>query len=229
LPVGKVYPSPREALAGLFDGATVLVGGFGGLGCPSGLVSALDDGPASGLTVISHGLWRARDEAGPGARSMDALLAGGQVSRLVSPMPFGPGNGGAAEERWKAGALEVEVVPQGVLAERLRAGGAGLGGVYLPMAEGLRFGEGLEQRSFSGGKYVFQSALRADFALLRAYRADTAGNLVFQAARRNWNPVMAMAAEISIVEVDEIVDPGGLDPELVITPGIFVNRVVRAD
>lgn len=225
----KVYPSPREALAGLFDGATVLVGGFGGLGCPSGLVSALGDTPASGLTVISHGLWRTGHQEGTGTGSMDVLLAGTQVTKLVSPMPFGPGNGGAAEQRWRAGALEVEVVPQGVLAERLRAGGAGLGGVYLPMPEGLRFGEGLERRSISGRECVFQPALRADFALLRAHRADTAGNLVFQASKRNWNPVMAMAAEISIVEVDEIVDPGGLDPELVITPGIFVNRIVRAN
>ncbi len=223
----KVYSSAREALVDLFDGATILVGGFAGLGCPSGLVSALADSPASGLTVTCQGLGDAEGSERPGIKSMDALLAGGQVARLVSPLPFSPDKGGVAEERWKAGTLEIEVVPQGVLAERLRAGGAGLGGVYLPMAEGLRFGEGLERRRFSDRECVFQPALRADFALLRAHRADTAGNLVYQAAQRNWNPVMAMAAEVSVVEADEIVDPGGLDPELVVTPGIFINRIVR--
>lgn len=120
------------------------------------------------------------------------------------------------------------MAPQGVLAERLRAAGAGLGGVFLPAGEGARFSEDQERRTFFGQDYLFQPALHADFALLRAHGADTVGNLVYRATQRNWNPAMAMAAEVSIVEADEIFEPGGLDPELVITPGIFVNRVVQA-
>ena len=123
--------------------------------------------------------------------------------------------------------MEIEVVPQGVLAERLRAGGAGLGGVFLPTGVGTRFQEGKEVRPFEGADHVFEPALRADFALLRSHTADTLGNLVYRDTQRNWNPVMAMAATISIAEVDQICERGDLDPELVITPGIFVNRIVQ--
>ena len=205
----------------------MLIAGFAGWGWPEGLISALGDSQASGLTVVYQGSWRAQDGYGHETKSIEDLLAGRQVTRLVSPLPFYPGDPGPVEARWKSGDLEIEVTPPGVLAERLRAGGAGLGGVFLPAGDDNRFGEGLERRVFSGQDYVFQAALRADFALLRAHRADTMGNLVFQATQRNWNPVMAMAAEVSVVEVDEILEPGGLDPELVITPGIFVDRIVQ--
>ncbi len=135
------------------------------------------------------------------------------------------------EEHWRSGRLEIQVVPQGVLAERLRAGGAGLGGVFLPVGVGTRFQEDRqedrESRSFGGKDYLFEPALRADFAFLRADAADTLGNLVYRGTQRNWNPVMAVAGEITIAEVDQVCEPGGLDPELVITPGIFVNRVVK--
>lgn len=131
------------------------------------------------------------------------------------------------EVRWRSGELEIEVVPQGVLAERLRAGGAGLGGIYLPDTVGTRFAENKEILAFDGRDQVFEPALKADFALLRASASDTLGNLVYRTTQRNWNPVMAMAAEVCIAEVDEILEPGGLDPEWVISPGIFVNRIVR--
>ena len=121
----------------------------------------------------------------------------------------------------------MEIIPQGVLAERIRAGGAGLGGVFLPGAADARFNKGKEVASIGGRDHVFEQPLRADFALLRARAADTMGNLVYQATQRNWNPVMAMSARVSVVEVDEIFEPGGLDPELVITPGIFVDRIVQ--
>ena len=162
---------------------------------------------------------------------MESLLAGGQVSRLVSPLPFRPRDGSlqdgnVVEARWKSGSLEIEVIPQGVLAERLRAGGAGLGGVFISTGAGTRFGTGKELRQFDGKDHVFEPALHADFALLRGNAADNLGNLVYSGAQRNWNPVMAMAGAISIAEVDEVFEPGGLDPELVITPGIFVHRIV---
>ena len=121
------------------------------------------------------------------------------------------------------------MIPHGILAERLRAGGAGLGGFFLPTGIGTRFAEGKEIRRIDGHDQMFESALRADFALLRAYTADTLGNLVYRDTQRNWNPVMAMAAGVSIAEVDEILDPGGLDPEVVVTPGIFVKRIVKTD
>ena len=131
------------------------------------------------------------------------------------------------EDRWSSGELDIEVVPQGVLAERLRAGGAGLGGIFLPTSAGTRFAEGREVRRFGERDHVLEPALHADFALLRARAADSLGNLVYRDTNRNWNPVMATAAKVSIVEVDEIFEPGGLDPECVITPGIFVNRIVQ--
>ena len=181
------------------------------------------------LTVVCQGVWPEFPSQGRHTYGIDSLVAGGQVAKLVSPDAFYPGHLSAAEEGWRAGSLEVEVVPQGVLAERLRAGGAGLGGVFLPTGAGTRFAEGKEIRSIDGRDQIFETALRADFALLRAYAADELGNLVYRNTQRNWNPVMSMAAGVSIAEVDVILDPGGLDPELVITPGIFVKRIVKTD
>ncbi len=230
-----MFSSPEAAVADIFDGAVVLVAGFAGSGCPESLLKALLANGASNLTAVCHGAW-SNAESGPLAAAtgsegpmdgVEELMEGGQVRKLISPLAFYPGHGGPVEARWRSGDLEIEVVPQGVLAERLRAGGAGLGGVFIPAGAGTRFGEGREVRRFGETDHVFEPALRADFALLRADAADTLGNLVYRATQRNWNPVMAMAARVSIAEAGQVLDPGGLDPEAIITPGIFVNRVVQ--
>ena len=219
----KVYQSARAALHDVGDGAVILVAGFAGWGLPESLLRELQTKGVGGLTIIGQGSWPRHPES----FGLAQLVAGGQVKTLVSPDPFYPGSGGPVEEHWRSGQLEIQVVPQGVLAERLRAGGAGLGGVFLPDGVGTRYQEGKEARSFGGREYLFEPALRADFALLRAAAADTLGNLVYRGTQRNWNPVMAIAGEVTIVEVDQVYEPGGLDPELVITPGIFVDRIVQ--
>ena len=219
----KVYLSARAALEDVGDGAVILVAGFAGWGLPESLLRELQTKGVAGLTIIGQG----SSPRHPESFGLAGLVAGGQVKTLVTPDPFYPGNGGPVEEHWRSGRLEIQVVPQGVLAERLRAGGSGLGGVFLPDGVGSRYEEGKEVRSFGGRDYLFEPALRADFALLRADAADTLGNLVYRGTQRNWNPVMAMAGEITIAEVDQVCEPGGLDPESVITPGIFVNRIVQ--
>ena len=223
----KVYPSPEAALADVFDGAVVLIAGFGGCDCPEGLLRGLRASGVTNLTVVCQGVWPGLSGQDHGIGGIDRLVTEGQVAKLISPDGFYPGHSSPAEEMWKEGGLDIEVVPQGVLAERLRAGGAGLGGVFITTTVGTRFAEGKEIRSFGGRDHAFEPALRAHFALLRSRSADTLGNLVYRDTQRNWNPVMAMAAAVSIAEVDEILKPGGLDPELVITPGIFINRIVR--
>jgi 3-oxoacid CoA-transferase A subunit len=220
---GKVYPSAAAALEDITDGASLLISGFAGVGSPEGLLRALRAKGISNLTCICQGAWRHVSER----LDVAELVANGQVRKLISPMGFYPGDGGLVEERWKSGDLEIEVVPPGVLAERLRAGGAGLAGIFLPGGIGTRFEEGKEVRTFGHRDHIFESALRADFALLRAEAADTLGNLIYRGSQRNWNPVMAMAGRVCIVEVDQIHEPGGLDPEVVITPGIYIDRVVQ--
>ena len=227
---GKVYPSAEAALQDLEDGATILVGGFGGLGVPETLLKAVLSLGIGNLTCICQGAWLATSEQ-PETVGVDRLVASGLVSKMVAPLPFLPAQGdhqdmSAVESRWKSGSLEIEVMPQGVLAERLRAGGAGLGGIFLPAGPEPRLWENHESRSFAGQNHVFHRPLNADFALLKAAAVDTGGNLVYRGTQRNWNPVMAMAATVTVVEADQILEPGSLDPELVITPGIFVNRLV---
>ena len=222
---GKVYPSAEAALDDIAQGAAVLIGGFAGLGRPEGLLRALRANGVGDLTCICQGAW----PQSPETTDVDELVANGQVRKLISPLSFYPGSGGPVEALWQSGDLEIETVPPGVLAERLRAGGAGLAGVFLPAVLGTRFLGEKEVRTFGEQDFVFESALRADFALLRAEEADTLGNLIYRGSQRNWNPVMAMAGRVSIAEVDRIHEPGGIDPEVVITPGIFVNRVVRGD
>lgn len=232
----KVFPSPEAALEDLAEGSVVLIGGFEGMGVPEALLKALLAKGAGNLTIICQGAW----PSGPQGQGvgLDQLAASGRISKLIAPLPFLPGDLSESSgetsgridvgERWKSGSLEIETVPQGVLAERLRAGGSGLGGVFLLAGGPFRDGrERREVRHFDGQDHVFYPALHADFALLRAAAADPVGNLVYRGAQRNWNPVMAMAAAISVAEVDEILELGGLDPELVISPGIFVNRVVQ--
>lgn len=226
----KVYPSPEEALADVFDGATILVGGAVGTGLPENLLRALSNGGARGLTLVySAGAGSISSTAGnsSGKSSIESLVIEGRVSRIISPMPFPPNAGGQIEDSWRQGEIRIEILPQGVLAERLRAGGAGLGGVFLATALGTRFQEGRERREIDGKSYLLEMPLKADFALLKARAADTFGSLVYEGSGRNWGPVMAMAARIGVAEVGRIYEPGGLDPEAVVTPGIFVNRLVE--
>ena len=221
----KVYSTAGSALDGIGDGASVLIAGFAGSGEPESLLRGLASTGASNLTIICQGAWLPEQ----GTFGIADLVSGGHVKKMVSPMPFHPESGGVVKELWEAGELELEVVPQGILVERMRAGGAGIGGVFLPTGAGTRFADGKEQRIFNGREHVLELALKADFALLRAKRADTLGNLVYEGTGRNWNPTMAMAAKVTVAEVDQVVDPGGIDPELVITQAIFIDRLVLAD
>ena len=223
--LNKVYGDARAALVGLSDGASLLIAGFAGHGEPEGLLGAVIASGIRGLTVISQGAG-APDS---GYAGLDRLVEAGAVRKLISPLPFDPRRGGPVKEMWDAGKLELEVQPSGVLTERIRAGGAGIGGLFLSSGAGTRFAEGCEVRYLNGREHIFQPALKADFALLRASAADTLGNLVYAGTQRNWNPIMAMAAKVSVAEVDEIHEPGGLDPELVITPAIFVQRIVTVE
>ena len=220
---GKVYASAQAALSDVPEGAVILLSGFAGFGIPRLLVDALAATGVGGLTLVSC------DGAIPGpAAKIQQLVANGQVGKLISPLPFPPGNGGVIEERWQAGQLEIEVVPQGILVERLRAAGAGIGGVFLPTAVGTRFEQGREKRSFADGEAVLELPLKADYALIEVAVADTLGNAIYNGSARNSAPVMAMAARITVAQAGRIVEPGGLDPEAIISPGIFVNRIVAA-
>ncbi len=220
--LNKVYESADSALAGLDDGASILIGGYAGHQEPETLLRALIASSAGNLTVICQGA----GPPDPGRTGLNSIVEAGLVRKIISPLPFDPRRGGPVKRLWESGQLELEIQPTGVLAERIRAGGAGIGGLFLPTGAGTRFAEGREVRLIEGREYVFQPSLKADFALLRASTADSLGNLIYAGTGRNWNPVMAMAARVSIAEVDEIREPGGIDPEIVITPAIFVQRIV---
>ena len=218
----KLYDTSAAAVADIHDGATLLIGGATLSSEPTGLLAALLQAGAGGLTCVC-------DFAGwDGADGILRLTDAGRIARIISPFPFVGESGGIIQKQWQAGALTVEVIPQGTLAERLRAAGAGIGGVFTPVGLGTRFADGRETRAVNGVECVLESPLRADFALIRAARADTLGNLAYQGQQRGWNAVMAPAARITIAEVDAVGEPGAIDPELVITPGIYVNRVVPA-
>ncbi len=224
----KMCSSAAVALDGISPRATVFVGGFAGVGWPETLLKALHSVGVDSLTIVCQGVGPGANGGGQAPNALEELVAAGRVAKLVSPLPFIPGSGGMVEAKWRSGDLELEVVPQGTLAERIRAAGAGLGGVYLPAGPGTRFARGKEVKNIGDRDHVLEPPLRADFALLRGHAADTLGNTVYQATQRNWNPIMAMAAQTTIVEVDEILEPGALDPERIITPGIFVDRIVKA-
>ena len=214
----KVASSVEEATSDISEGSRIMVGGFGFPGTPTALVKALMDKGVGNLTCIC-GPWYA------GARRVvdaAALIASGQVTRVITAPPVAPAPEPASEDD----RMNLEIMPQGTLAERIRAGGAGIGGFYVPTGLGTAYEEGKERMSIDGVECIFEEPIKADYALIRAQAADTMGNLVYRMAQRNWNPIMATAAEVTIVQVDEIVDPGMLDPELVITPGIFVDRIV---
>ena len=216
----KLYDTPAAAVADIHDGATLLIGGATRSGEPTALLTALLATGVRDLTFIcDFADW-------DGSEGILQLAHAQRITRIVSPFPFIGGSGGVIQEKWQAGALAVEVVPQGTLAERLRAAGAGIGGIFTPVGLGTRFADGKETRTINGVECVLESPLRADFALIRADHADALGNLAYQGAQRGWNAVMAPAARITIAEVDTVGEPGAIDPELVITPGIYVNRVV---
>jgi 3-oxoadipate CoA-transferase alpha subunit len=214
-----VAANADEAVVGIADGSTVLIGGFGTAGQPVELIDALIRSSAMDLTVVNN-------NAGNGRVGLAALLANGQVRKIICSFPR-QADSYVFDELYRAGKVELELVPQGNMAERLRAAGAGIGAFFCPTGVGTPLAEGKEQRTIDGRDYVLEYPLKADVALIKAFRADTLGNLVYRKTARNFGPVMATAAKITIVQVCEIVEPGEIDPEAVITPGIFIDRVVQ--
>ncbi|MCC9144883.1 MULTISPECIES: 3-oxoacid CoA-transferase subunit A [unclassified Arthrobacter] len=210
-----------EAVAPIHDGATVMIGGFGRAGQPVELIEALLRQGAKDLTVVNN-------NAGNGEQGLAALIGAGRVKKIICSFPR-QSDSQIFDARYRAGEIELELVPQGNLAERIRAAGAGIGGFFTPTAYGTPLAEGKETRMIDGRGYVFETPLHADFALVKALRADRAGNLVYRKTARNFGPIMAAAAKTAIVQVREIVDIGEMDPESVVTPGIYVNSLVRVD
>ncbi len=217
--INKRVASPAEAVADVFDGATVMIGGFGEAGSPIELIHALIDQGASDLTVVSN-------NTGSGEVGLAALLKERRVSKVVCSFPR-TANSTVFPELYRAGFTELELVPQGTLAERIRAGGAGVPAFYTPTAVGTPLGEGKELRTINGREYLLEFGLTADFALVKGRVADSYGNVVYNKTARNFGPLMAMAARTAIVQAEHVVEPGDLDPEMIITPGIFVERVVE--
>lgn len=220
--VNKVYATVDDALADVFDGATILIGGFGPAGSPANLIQALRRQGAKNLTIVAN-------NCGLGDL-IDMLAESGQMRKFIGSFPVRPSAAEVThlERRSRAGEIAVEVVPQGTLVERVRAAGAGIAAFYTPTGVGTVVAEGKEVRVFDGQEYVLERALPGDFALIKAYKADTVGNLVYHAAARNFNPVFATAGRVTIAEVEEVVPAGALDPEVIVTPGIFVDRIVVA-
>ena len=213
----KVVESADAAVADIRDGATVLVGGFGLCGNPENLIAALHRKGVKGLTVVSNNCGTTDLGLGP-------LLQARQIRRIVASYV---GENKEFERQFLAGELEVELVPQGTLAERLRAGGAGIGGFYTRTGVGTQVAEGKETRVIDGREYLFETPLGADFAFVKAFRGDRAGNLVYRKTARNFNPVMATAAAVTIAEVEQLVEPGAIDPDAVVTPGIYVKHLFQ--
>ncbi len=207
------------AVAGIADGSTVLIGGFGMAGMPVHLIDALIRQGATDLTVVSN-------NAGNGDTGLAALLAAGRVRKMVCSFPR-QSDSWVFDGLYRAGKIELEVVPQGNLAERMRAAGAGIGAFFCPTGVGTPLADGKETREIDGRHYVLELPIRGDVALIGAHRADRAGNLVYRKTARNFGPVMAAAATTTIAQVSEVVEVGELDPEVVVTPGIYVDRVVR--
>ena len=212
--------SPDAAVRDVADGSTVLIGGFGGAGHPFTLIDALLRRGARNLTVVSN-------NAGGGDTGLAALLAAGQVRKVVCSFPRQQ-DSYVFDELYRAGKVELELVPQGTLAERIRAGGAGIGGFYTRTGVGTLLAAGKEVRQIDGVSYLLERPIRGDLALVRAHIADRMGNLIYRKTARNFGPVMAAAAALSVVEVSAVVATGELDPESVVTPGIYVDRVVVA-
>jgi len=216
--IDKTIASAEAALADVPDGATVMIGGFGGAGQPTELVEVLVAQGARDLTVVSN-------NAGNGESGLAALLKARRVRRIVCSFPR-QADSHVFDALYRAGELELELVPQGNLAERIRAAGAGIGAFYTPTGYGTLLAEGKETRVIDGRQYVLEYPLRADYALIRARQGDRWGNLVYRKTARNFGPIMAAAARCTVAQVDELVPLGALDPEAVVTPGIYVQRLV---
>ncbi len=230
--MNKILSSFADAVADVPDGAVIMMDGFGGPGgMPQNLILALQDQGAKDLTIISNtaGIPGFGSVAGEQAVTHNILMENGQVKKMVASFPVSPSPSrpNAFELAYREGKIELELVPQGTMAERIRAGGAGIAAFYTPTGAGTVVAQGKETRTIDGREYVLEPALKADFAFIRAFKADRLGNLVYKGTSRNFNAVMATAAHITIAEVDQIVEPGVLDPEAVATPAIFVNRIVK--
>jgi 3-oxoadipate CoA-transferase alpha subunit len=219
--IDKIVQSIADALAGVRDGATVLMGGFGAVGQPDDLIEGLIEQGAKDLTVVSN-------NAGAGKVGLAKLLEAGRVRKIICSFPRVAGST-VFEDLYRAGKLELEIVPQGTLAERLRAAGAGIAAFYTPTAAGTKLAQGKDVRNFNGRPHVMELALRGDVALVEAWEGDRWGNLTYRESGRNFNPVMAMAADLTVAQVHHIRALGEIVPDNVHTPGIFVNRVVRVN
>ncbi|MEB3103691.1 CoA transferase subunit A [Ferviditalea candida] len=209
--------SKEKAISRIREGMTLMVGGFGLVGSPLELIDELRMQGTGGLTVISNNL-------GEPGKGLDLVLQNGQIKKAIGSYFTSNPNVGI---RFAAGELAIELLPQGTFSEAIRGGGAGIGGFYTRSAAGTLLADGKETRTIDGETYVFEKTLHADVALIRAYRADTLGNLIYRKTARNFNPVMATAADLVIVEVEEIVEPGQLDPESIVTPHLYVDYLVR--
>ncbi len=217
--INKISASVEAALQDVPDGATVLIGGFGGAGQPSELIDGLIAQGARDLTIVNN-------NAGNGATGLAALLATGRVRKIICSFPRQV-DSQIFDGLYRAGKLALELVPQGNLAERIRAAGAGVGGFFTPTGYGTDLAKGKETREIDGRMYVFESPIAGDVALIKAETGDRWGNLVYRKTARNFGPIMAMAAKLTVASVHDIVELGGLDPEHIVTPGIFVQRVVK--
>jgi 3-oxoadipate CoA-transferase alpha subunit len=219
--VNKIVPGLREALAGIHDGATIMIGGFGNAGMPRELIDGLIDQGATDLTIVNN-------NAGNGDTGLAALLAARRVKKIICSFPR-QSDSYVFDGLYRSGELELELTPQGNLAERIRAAGAGVGAFFSPTGYGTLLAEGKETRLINGKHYVLEYPIHADFALIKALKADRWGNLVYRKAARNFGPIMAMAATCTIAQVDQVVELGELDPEVIVTPGIFVQRIVQVN
>ena len=218
--VNKIFPDAKAALAGVLrDGMTIMSGGFGLCGIPDALIGAIRDSGVKNLTIISN-------NAGVDDAGLGLLLQTRQVRKMISSYV---GENATFARQYLAGELEIEFNPQGTLAERIRAGGAGIPAFFTATGVGTQIAEGKVQQEFDGRMYVQERGLRADLAIIHAWRADPEGNLVYRKTARNFNPMMATAGELTVVQVEEMVESGSFDPDHIITPGIFVDRIVKLD
>lgn len=217
--INKDIGSMREAVADLHDGASIMISGFGDAGAPHALIEAVIDHGATDLTIISN-------NAGSGETGIAALIKANRVRKVICSFPR-MAQSHHFDASYKAGKLELELVPQGNLAARIQAAGSGLGAIFTPTGYGTLLAEGKETREIDGRNYVLEYPIHADFALVKAQAGDRWGNLVYRKAARNFGPIMAMAAKTTVVQVSKIVPLGALDPECIVTPGIFVNRLVQ--
>jgi 3-oxoacid CoA-transferase subunit A len=215
--MNKVLPDAEAAVALVPDGATIMMGGFGLCGIPENLIRALRTRGTKGLTIVSN-------NAGVDEFGIGMLLRSRQVKKMISTYV---GENKEFERQFLSGELDVELVPQGTFSERIRAGGAGIGGFFTPTGYGTLVAEGKETRVIDGKEYVLEPPLHADFAFVKAWKGDRVGNLVYRRTARNFNPMMATAARVTIAEVEELVEPGQIDPDHVVTPGIFVKHIIR--